>query len=54
MASKLSPFRLVVSRAGLFSLALALVFTVCALTVSEISNRELLESHLRILHSNQR
>ena len=38
------PFRWVISKGGLFSLALALMFTIGALTVSEISNRALLES----------
>jgi signal transduction histidine kinase len=45
--------RWVISKAGLFSLALALVFTMGALSVSEVSNRSLLESHLRILHSQE-
>src|SRR5438105_1374856 len=45
------PFRWVISKGGLFSLALALMFTIGALTVSEISNRALLESSLWIFRS---
>lgn len=43
----------IVSKAGLFSLALALIFTIAALTISEVANRALTESYQHISRAQQ-